>query len=153
MPVFDHSFTLEASLEAVAAFHHSTWVLKQLTPPPVFVQLQTVEPLGEGSRAAFTLWFGPFPIHWVAIHSMVDRLHGFTDTQEKGPLAAWQHTHRFEAISDRTTRVSDHVVYTYSHGAAGLLNRLLFNPLALRMMFAYRAWATRRGVRGSNLAR
>ena len=146
MPVFDHTFIVNAPLNAVTDFHHGTRVLKQLTPPPVFVQLRHVEPLGEGSRSSFTLWFGPFPVHWVAVHSNVDRRHGFTDTQAEGPLAAWQHTHRFEAITDRTTRVIDTIEYTYPRGAAGLWSRLLFNPLALRLMFAYRAWATRRGV-------
>jgi len=147
MPIFETSFTVAAPLAAVAAFHSSTLALAQLTPPPIFAQLRHIEPLGEGSRAEFTLWFGPFPVRWSAVHSRVDPLHGFTDTQVSGPLAAWQHTHRFDALDARSTRVREHIEYTYPPGWRGLLPRLLFNPLALRGMFAYRAWATRRLVR------
>jgi ligand-binding SRPBCC domain-containing protein len=145
MPVFNTSFTISAPLQAVAAFHRGTEALKQLTPPPVWASLKSIEPLAEGSRSAFTLWFGPFPVHWVAVHSRVDPLHGFTDTQESGPLAAWRHTHHFETTG-QGTRVSEHIEYAYPAGLRGLWARLLFNPLALRFMFAYRAWNTRRLV-------
>jgi ligand-binding SRPBCC domain-containing protein len=147
MPVLQFAFEVEAPLEAVAAFHRDTRVLKKLTPPPIFVQLHQVEPLGEGSRSRFTMWFGPFPVHWTAVHTRVDRLHGFTDTQEKGPMAAWRHVHQFEAISPHRTRVRDHVEFTYRPGPAGWISRLLFHPIAMKFLFAYRAWATRRGVR------
>jgi ligand-binding SRPBCC domain-containing protein len=144
MPIFDTSFTVQAPLCAVAAFHSSTQALRQLTPPPIITQLRYIEPLGEGSRAEFTLWFGPFPVRWSAVHSQVDALHGFTDTQQSGPLATWQHTHHFTALDAHSTRVNEHIVYTYPSGWRGWRARLLFNPLALRFMFAYRAWVTRR---------
>ena len=146
MPIFETSFTIPAFLPAVAAFHRGTEALRQLTPPPIFVQLLQVEPLAEGSRSEFILWFGPFPVRWVAVHSKVDSLHGFTDTQVSGPLAAWQHTHRFEALNRGETRIHEHIEYEYPPGWRGLWARLLFNPLGLRLMFAYRAWATRRLV-------
>jgi hypothetical protein len=44
-----------------------------------------MEPLAEGSISDFTLWFGPLPIRWTARHSHIDPLHGFTDTQVRGP--------------------------------------------------------------------
>ena len=143
MAIFDTSFLVNAPLSAVAAFHSGSGALKQLTPPPIFVQLHKVEPLAEGSRSEFTLWFGPIPVRWVAIHSQVDGLFGFTDTQLTGPMAAWQHTHHFEAVKDGSTRISEHIVYAYPSGLRGLGVRLLFNPLGLRLMFAYRAWITR----------
>lgn len=87
MPVFDTSFTVPAPLQKVAEFHRDTRALKRLTPPPVFVQIHSMEPLAEGSRSVFTMWFGPLPLRWTAIHSNVDTMHGFTDTQEKGPAA------------------------------------------------------------------
>ena len=146
MPNFETSFSVPASLTAVAAFHRGTEALKRLTPPPIFVQLLTVEPLSEGSRSEFILWFGPVPVRWVAVHSQVDSLHGFTDTLVSGPLAAWQHTHRFEALTQGATRIHEHIAYAYPSGRRGLWARLLFNPLGLRLMFAYRAWVTRRLV-------
>jgi uncharacterized protein len=145
MPVFKTSFIVPVPLPAVAAFHYGTQVLKQLTPPPIRVSLRSIEPLAEGSLSEFILWFGPFPVYWTAIHSQVDALQGFTDTQLRGPLAAWRHTHRFETFGTGT-RVTEHIEYAYPAGLRGLWTRLLFNPLALRCMFAYRAWNTCRLV-------
>jgi ligand-binding SRPBCC domain-containing protein len=143
MPVFTYSFLVSASLQRVADFHRETRALKRLTPPPVFVQLHHVEPLGEGSVSEFTMWFGPVPLRWRAVHSRVDPLHGFTDTQQAGPMLRWQHTHRFDQAGDGVTRVSERVEYTYKPGWRGWLARLIFNPIMLRMMFIYRGWITR----------
>ena len=61
MPVFETSFLVPASLSAVAAFHRGTEALKQLTPPPVFVQLHHVEPLAEGFAVRVQPVVWPFP--------------------------------------------------------------------------------------------
>ncbi len=143
MPVFEYDFTANASLDAVRRFHHETRALKRLTPPPVIVQIHRADPLGEGSVSHFTMWFGPLPINWVAVHSGVGP-QGFTDTQVSGPMKFWQHTHRFTALDERHTRVDEHIEYEYPDGIRGILARLLFSPPALRLMFAYRAWVTRR---------
>src|SRR5436309_2383717 len=129
---FDYTFIVPAPLAAVAAFHHDARALPRLTPPPIHVQLHRVDPLAEGAIADFTLWFGPLPVRWLARHSQVDPLHGFTDTQESGPLKFWQHTHRFEALDAASTRVSEHVAYRHHGGWRGLFSRLLYNQPALR---------------------
>ena len=147
--VFDHNFTVNAPLAAVAAFHRDARVLPRLTPPPIRVQLHRVDPLGEGAIAAFTLWFGPLPVRWVAVHSQVDTLRGFTDTQRSGPLKFWRHTHAFAALDTSTTRVSEHVEYEHHAGWRGWLSRLLYNRPALEFLFAYRAWVTRRATRAA----
>lgn len=144
---FNYHFTVPAPLAAVAAFHHDARVLPRLTPPPIRVQLHRVDPLGEGALADFTLWFGPLPVRWVALHTAVDPLHGFTDIQQSGPLEFWRHTHCFEALDAATTRVSEHVDFQHHPGWRGWLSRLLYNPFALKALFAYRRWATRRGLR------
>jgi ligand-binding SRPBCC domain-containing protein len=144
MPVFENSFSVHAPLQAVADFHHATSALKRLTPPPVIVQLHRVDRLREGSISEFTLWIGPIPIRWTALHTGVDPLRGFTDTQVQGPFNQWVHTHTFSAEGDGQTRVTDHVEYIYPSGPRGLWVHLLFSPVSLRGMFAYRAWVTRR---------
>lgn len=146
MSVFEYTFTVRAPLAAVAQFHRDTRALKRLSPPPLFVQLQRVEPLAEGSVAEFTLWFGPFPLRWQAVHSNVDALHGFTDIQTRGPLQRWRHTHRFEALDEAATRVVEYIEYEHADGWLGALTRLLFSPLGLRFLFAYRSWVTRRSL-------
>ena len=47
-----------------------------------------LEPLGNGSVSEFTLWMGPLPVHWIAIHKDVDPMRGFQDNQLSGPFDA-----------------------------------------------------------------
>lgn len=145
MSNFDYSFTVDAPLEAVADFHHDTSALKKLAMPGMFVQLHDVEPLDEGSVSKFTMWLGPLPLPWKAVHSNVGP-NGFTDTQESGPAAKWVHTHTFTPISPTQTRVDEHVVYEHKPGLKGLLTRFLFAKPNLTIMFSYRQWATRRAL-------
>ena len=150
MKIFDFSFTVDASLEDVHHFHAETSALKRLSPPPIRVQLHEIEPLGEGSVSTFTLWFGPLPIYWRAEHSDVSQ-NGFTDTQTKGPAKYWRHTHRFTPLSPEKTRVEEHIEYEHFPGLKGVLTRILFARPNLTLMFAYRAWVTRRALRRQNL--
>jgi ligand-binding SRPBCC domain-containing protein len=143
MPTFEYNFTVNAPLEEVAAFHADTSALKVLNPPLVIVQLHRVDPMTDGSISEFTLWMGPLPIRWRAIHSDVG-LTGFTDTQEDGPMASWQHTHRFESLDKNTTQIHEHIEYEYPSGWRGLTSRILFGKLGLTALFNYRKWATRR---------
>lgn len=142
MPTFDYKFTVNAPLRAVSDFHHDTRILKKLSPPPIFVQIHRFEPLGEGSEAEFTLWFGPLPVRWLAIHSNVSQ-QGFTDTQARGPLRHWQHTHRFTAVSPDATQVHEHVEYSHYPGRRGFLSRVLFNQPGLYLLFTARKLLTR----------
>jgi ligand-binding SRPBCC domain-containing protein len=142
MPAFDYTFTVNAPLTAVSDFHRDTRILKKLTPPPIFVQIHQFEPLGEGSVAEFTMWFGPLPLRWQAVHSDVGP-HGFTDTQAQGPLRYWQHTHRFTAVSDSQTQIHEHIEYDYGYGLWGLFTHLLFNRPGLCALFTARKLLTR----------
>lgn len=142
MPTFDYSFRVPASLERVRDFHRDTSALKRLTPPPTFVQLHSIEPLAEGSVSTFTLWVGPLPLRWKAVHRCVsDR--GFTDVQEEGPAAKWEHTHTFTPLSPDETRIDEHIEFAHKTGPWGLVTRVLFSKPNLLLMFAYRSFVTR----------
>jgi len=142
MPVFDYAFTVDAPLEAVRDFHRDTSALKKLTPPPTIVQLHSIEPLGEGSVSRFTLWVGPLPLKWKAVHRNVsDR--GFTDVQAEGPAAKWEHTHTFVPVSAGVTEIREHIEYEHKRGFWGIVTRLLFSWPNLFFMFTYRKLATR----------
>ncbi len=145
MPTFDYSFTVDAPLSAVSGFHHDTTVLKKLTPPPMAVQVHSFEPLGEGSKAEFTIWAGPVPMHWRVVHSNVSQ-NGFTDTQVSGPLKSWAHTHRFTDIGNGQTRVDEHIEFEHDSGSRGLFSRALFSPAGLTSLFTARKLLTRRYV-------
>ena len=142
MPTFHYTFPVSAPQAAVMAFHRDSKVLKRLMPPPLFVQIHEREPLREGATLDFTLWFGPVPVRWRAIHFDVTET-GFTDRQTHGPLRRWQHTHRFEAIDSQHTRIREQVLYEHHDGLHGLLTRLLFNRPGLTALFTYRQLITR----------
>lgn len=146
MPIFDFSFLVNASLVDVREFHHGTAALKMLTPPPTIVQLHDIEPLAEGSVSRFTLWVGPLPIAWTAVHRNVTDF-GFTDIQESGPAKRWEHIHTFSVVSDHVTRVSEHIEYEHGSGFWGLVTRVLFAKPNLYAMFTYRKWVTQRSLR------
>ena len=145
MRSFQHEFSVNATLDSVVEFHSSTRALKQLTPPPMFVQFNQIEPLAEGSRSDFTLWLGPIPIHQVAVHSDVNPATGFTDTQVEGPFHTWIHTHRFLEISQGETRIIDQVQGLPSnHPFWGIISRFMW--FTLPILFSYRAMQTRKAV-------
>lgn len=142
MHTFDYTFTVNAPLEAVSQFHSRTDILKKLTPPPVFVQVHDFDAMQEGMIADFTMWFGPFPIHWIAEHVNVSA-HGFTDVQREGLMASWAHTHTFETETETVTRIREHIEYDYPIGWRGIIARLLFNKPGLFGLFTYRKLRTR----------
>ena len=140
---YSHRFKVLAPLESVAEFHRDSRALKQLTPPPLFVSFNTVEPLAEGSVVDFTMWLGPLPIHWVATHSEVDPIQGFTDSQTTGPYEVWIHCHSFESVDENATNVIDQVqAKTSNNPFWGIISNFMW--LTLPVLFAYRSWQTRR---------
>ncbi len=143
---FVYRFTVSAPLDRVADFHRQTHTLKKLTPPPIFVQFHHLEPLAEGSRAEFTLWFGPFPVRWEAVHTHVDGSSGFTDTQVRGPLRQWRHQHRFTAVTDGVTCIEERIEIEHQAGPRGWLSRVLYSKPALRLLFLYRQYVTRHAL-------
>ncbi len=146
MATFEYTFTVNTPQSRVVGFHHETSVLKKLTPPPIFVQIHSYEPLEEGSTAEFTLWFGPFPVRWTAVHSNVDDS-GLTDTQLRGPLKKWQHSHRFTDLDDNVTQISEEIKYEYEAGIKGLFGRHLFSRPYLYLLFSARKFINRRSPR------
>lgn len=145
MPQFNYEFTVNAPIATVAAFHRDTTALRKLSPPPIFAQLHYIEPMAEGSLSKFTLWFGPIPVRWTAIHSGVSE-NGFTDTQARGPLEYWQHRHHFIPLNDNQTKIRESIQYKHPAGIRGLFTRLVFGKPGLWALFTYRRLATRRAL-------
>jgi ligand-binding SRPBCC domain-containing protein len=142
LPTFDYRFRVDAPLRAVQEFHRDTRALRRLTPPPTLVQLHSVEPLAEGSVSRFTLWVGPLPLAWTAVHRNVSA-QGFTDVQTAGPVRKWEHTHRFTPLGENATEIHEHIEFEHKSGVWGLMTRLLFAYPNLYLMFTYRKLVTR----------
>ncbi|MBT5773452.1 MAG: hypothetical protein HOH95_03650 [Dehalococcoidia bacterium] len=150
-PSFESRFSVRASLEAVARFHSDPSALRRLTPAPM--QVHRLDPMAEGSVSEFTMWMGPVPIRWQAVHSALDGLVGFTDTQERGPMARWIHRHEFSSLGPVLTEVHDRIWYRHPPRWRGVLTRMVFSTLPLRVLFRYRAWATRRALENPRTTR
>ena len=137
-----HIFRVKASLSRVALFHQQPTSMGAITPPPIRVELHRVPANLSGGEMDFTLWLGPLPFHWLAQIEDVSES-GFTDRQLRGPFAEWVHRHSFVAVDDHSTDVIDQISLQLKPnlvwGSIGLGFRL-----GMPVLFAYRAWKTRR---------
>lgn len=140
---FKHTFTVKAPLSAVAAFHRQSRSMGAITPPPAIVRLHRApQELGEGDEMEFAIWMGPLPIGWKARIEQVSA-YGFTDRQLKGPFREWVHRHAFHPSDSHTTEIRDEIEGRLRlHPLWGLVGLGIW--LSLPLMFAYRAWKTRR---------
>jgi ligand-binding SRPBCC domain-containing protein len=142
MMQYQREFPVNVPLEEVLEFHRSASSLKAITPPFFFMSgLQAPPTLAEGDAMGFTLWMGPIPVRWQARIENVGP-QGFDDIQVSGPFHSWVHAHRFEAISETETRISDQITYQ-------IRRHLLWGPLGIIMalglpiLFWYRARKTK----------
>lgn len=143
MPAFRNAAEVEGTVDAVEAFHSDPGNFRKLTPLPV--QIHRYESSGPEGVIDFTVWFGPLPVRWEA---RLERFPGgFVDRQGRGPMESWEHTHRFTSVSPAVTLIEDSIEYTYQEGWRGWVSRLAFSPPALRVLFAYRVWRTRRALK------
>ena len=109
-----------------------------MIPFPLIVRMHGVESLGEGSRSAFTIWMGPFPVYWQAVHHHVNLPHGFSDRQLQGPFRYWNHIHSFRLVNENQTEIVDEV----QAETGGLASRLIW--FSLPLIFFYRTLIIRR---------
>lgn len=138
-----HRFLIAAPQNEVAAFHQQSASMGLITPPPIRVQLHKApKELSLEGEMDFTLWFGPWPIHWLASIEAVSES-GFTDRQLKGPFAEWVHRHSFVKVNDHLTEVIDQITLRLKpHFIWGSIGLGFW--LGLPVLFAYRGWKTRR---------
>ncbi len=144
--VFQKSSVIETTLAEIKRFHEAPSALASLTPPPIRMQVHRDErrSLTEG-EIEFTLFFGPLPIRWTARHEPGPSIDSFADLQLRGPLAYWRHEHIFAEVAGGVA-LTDRITLAHRAGFIGLLTRLAFDGLPLRLLFAYRHWRTRRAL-------
>ena len=149
---YQHRFRVRAPLEAVADFHSRSASLAAITPPPVVVRVHRAPEIQrEGDEMDFTVWLGPLPVRWLACIENVSAT-GFTDLQVRGPFNAWIHRHSFVRVDEQTTDVVDEVtVELRAHPLWGPVGLGMW--LTLPLLFAYRAWKTKRILERGGLTR
>ncbi len=143
---FCYCSVIQTTVEAMTRFHDAPNALRVLTPPPLIVQMvrDSRESLTQG-EVVFRLWFGPLPVLWHARHEPGSIPTSFIDRMLAGPMASWQHEHRFRAL-DLGVELTDEITFAHKPGWRGVLTRLVFDGLPLRFLFWYRHWRTRRAL-------
>lgn len=144
--IFEKSSIMKTTMEKMIAFHEDPNALRNLTPPPIFMQLH------EDNRTSntegdlkFTLWFVFIPIKWHAEHQEGPTKTSFADMQLSGPMAYWRHEHIFEEV-EGGIKLTDRVTLAHQAGIKGLLTRLMFDGLPLQILFFYRHLRTKWAV-------
>lgn len=96
-PIFRRRVRLPASAEQAFAWHARPGAFERLAPPWEQVRLVSADGgLQPGARVELALRQGPLTLRWVAVHGELRPGRLFTDRQESGPFALWEHAHRFE---------------------------------------------------------
>ncbi|PJF40564.1 MAG: hypothetical protein D6737_02155 [Chloroflexi bacterium] len=141
---FEHRSRIATTAEALFAFHAAPSALSDLMPPLTFVQVLRDDrtSLTDG-EFEFRVWFGPIPIRWLANHEPGSTQWSFIDRLLAGPMPVWVHEHTFRDV-DGGAELLDHIIFQHPTGIKGVLTRLLFDGMALRLLFIYRHWQTKR---------
>jgi len=135
----------------LAAWHFAHGALQRLLPPWQSVDVESAEPLAEGSRTALRLSAGPLRARWIAVHEGVRPGHSFVDRAERSPFARWRHEHLFLDRADPSqSQLVDRIRYALPWPARIPPVSLLAGPMAraqLQRMFAFRHERTARDLR------
>jgi len=142
---YHHRFRVPASVERVAEFHRRSASMAAITPPPIVVRVQRAPAiLADGDEMDFTMWLGPLSVHWLVRIEGVSKT-GFTDRQMRGPFADWVHRHTFTAVDENLTDVVDEITLQLRpHPIWWLVGLGMW--LGLPVLFAFRAWKTKRMI-------
>ncbi|MBU3729287.1 MAG: TIGR01777 family protein [Phycisphaerales bacterium] len=142
---------MPAPREMLAAWHFAHGALQRLLPPWQSVDVESAEPLADGSRTVLRLSAGPVRTRWVAVHEQVRPGHGFIDRAERSPFARWRHEHLFLDRTDPAqSQLVDRIRYALPWPARIPPISMLAAPMAraqLARMFAFRHERTARDLR------
>lgn len=140
---YRHRFLVSASLSRVSDFHSQAASMPAITPPPLSVRLHHApDLLREGDEMDFSLGVGPIAIRWVA-HIEDLSPNGFTDRLVRGPFKMWVHRHSYNALDGQTTEVVDEITLRLRPQLGWWLVGMGM-WIGLPILFAFRAWKTRR---------
>ncbi len=141
--IFEKSSVITTTLTKMMDFHSDPKALSILTPPPIFMQMHRDDRISmtEG-ELEFTLWMGPLPLRWLARHEPGPTEHSFADRMISGPMGYWRHEHIFEEV-EGGVQLTDRLTLGHRPGLQGVLTRLMFDGLPLRILFFYRHLRTR----------
>jgi ligand-binding SRPBCC domain-containing protein len=131
---------LEAGIADAFAFFSRAENLEAITPPWLRFRITSELPaeLGAGTLIRYRLRLHGIPIDWLTRIEEWEPPQRFVDRQLSGPYAYWHHTHTFEPIDERRTRMTDVVRYAHRLGPLGAVADRLVVRRDLRRIFDHR---------------
>lgn len=138
---FEYNQVLPISQQAAWDFFSQPSNLAKITPADMHFEHVDGEEGPIYAGQIFTHRVRPMfhiPVRWTSEIAQVEAPDYFADRQVAGPFAYWQHLHRFEAIDESNTRVTDIVHCALPGGIVGdglgrkWMNRLLDQTFAHR---------------------
>lgn len=145
--VFEKRSFIPVSVQDLKKWHEQPGALQKLTPFPIIIQVIRDDRVAvDSGELEFRLWFGPLPLRWVVNQEPGPLPNAsFADRMLEGPMAVWHHEHIFWE-TENGVELIDRITLAHKAGWRGLLTRLMFDGLPLRMLFFFRHWRTRREV-------
>lgn len=142
MPVYVRSSSMPVSATVLSDWHFHAGALDRLTPPWQDVRiLQRPAALADGAIVKVEVRMLGMRCEWVARHVNAQPGVGFTDIQDRGPFARWEHRHTFLPRGTDGSTLEDRIDYEVPGGFAG---RALLAGRAARELERLFTWRHRR---------
>jgi ligand-binding SRPBCC domain-containing protein len=139
MPRFEMVERLPAPLSRVFDFFSRPANLVKISPPELHFQLLSgPEQLHLGARIALQGRRWGLSQRLVSEVTVWEPEQRFVDEQREGPFKKWIHTHRFEALADGGTHVTDSIEYEPPGGMLGFVITVKAVERDLKWIFEYR---------------
>lgn len=140
---FTKQVRIASPADRVYAWHDRPGTFERLTPPWERIRIvDRGDGIRNGSRLIFDLLKGPLAIRWEALHRDCRPGRSFTDVQDRGPFAEWEHTHEMEPETAESSVLTDRIHYRLPLAVAGKLLGGAHVRRELKRMFQYRHGTT-----------
>lgn len=138
--ILDRRQVLDVTIDEAFDFFSKASNLEAITPPFLRFRIATPGPIEMkvGALIEYRLRLRGIPVSWRTRIEEWDPPRGFVDRQLSGPYALWHHTHRFEALDESRTVMTDLVRYGQRFGPLGSLAERLVVRRDLERIFDYR---------------
>jgi len=144
MSTFKLTTYIDAGILEVFDFHLELDNLLLITPPDFKLQIFHIpEKMEVGARVGLFVKMGPVTTTMESVIEELDRPNKLVDRQVGGFFSEWVHTHEFESITARKTKLTDLVDYSLPMGVLGRMFGGGYAQNIIEKMFRHRAMMTK----------